>query len=137
MTESREDGPTPQELEQQLEAERAGDPFLVYRVHAGPQLIVSLGDAGGRFTVGRGSAIDISLDWDTNVSRLHAALESIAGYWTVVDDGLSSFGTFLNEERVNGRRRLSDGDILRFGVTTVTFRSPGKKDPQATRMGSI
>ena len=44
--------------------------------------------------------------------------------WEIVDDGLSSNGTFLNRERVNGRRRLQDGDTLLFGTTTVIFRSP-------------
>ena len=122
------------ELEQQLEAERLGNPFLVYRAGTGSQVIVNLGDVGGRFTVGRGSAIDISLDWDTDVSRLHAALECIADYWTVIDDGLSRFGTFLNEERVTGRRRLSDGDVLRFGTTPVTFRAPGDPGARSTRV---
>ena len=49
----------------------------------------------------------------------------------LVDDGLSSNGTFVNEERLTGRRRLSDGDVLRFGSTTVTYRSPRAQSPRA------
>ena len=40
--------------------------------------------------------------------------------WVLVDDGLSSNGTFVNGERLNGTRRLDDGDTIRFGTTTVT-----------------
>ena len=51
----------------------------------------------------------------------------------LVDDGLSSNGTFVNQERLNGRRRLNDGDNLRFGRTTVIFPRPGASGPAATR----
>ena len=40
------------------------------------------------------------LDWDSEISRVHAALERIGDDWTVVDDGLSHNGTYLNGERV-------------------------------------
>jgi hypothetical protein len=30
----------------------------------------------------------------------------------------------VNGERLSGRRRLADGDTIRFGETTMTFRSP-------------
>ena len=33
--------------------------------------------------------------------------------WTVVDDGLSRNGTYVNGERIHGRRRLVDGDTPR------------------------
>ena len=36
-----------------------------------------------------------------------------------MDDGLSRNGTFVNGERLSGRRRLTDGDTLRFGGTTA------------------
>jgi pSer/pThr/pTyr-binding forkhead associated (FHA) protein len=41
-----------------------------------------------------------------------------------VDDGLSTNGTFCNDERLRSRRRLQDGDQLRFGRTIVAFRAP-------------
>ena len=52
-------------------------------------------------------------------------LERVAGEWTVVDDGLSANGTFAGPHRIGGRRRLDEGDVLRFGRTVVTFRDPG------------
>ena len=68
-----------------------------------------------RVTVGRGSVDRHLLEWDTEVSRLHAELERIGDDWTVSDDGLSRNGTHVNGERVVGRRRLHDRDVLRFG----------------------
>ncbi len=70
-------------------------------------------------SVGRRPSSDLLLDWDDQVSRLHARFERVEDEWEIVDDGLSSNGTFVNEERLNGRRRLKDGDTLRFGSTTV------------------
>ena len=58
-------------------------------------------------TVGRRSTSDLVLDWDEQVSRLHARFERADGAWVLVDDGLSSNGTFVNEQRVNGSRRLT------------------------------
>jgi DNA-binding CsgD family transcriptional regulator len=42
----------------------------------------------------------------------------------VVDDGLSRNGSFLNEDRLSGRRRLRDGDVVRVGNTALVFRAP-------------
>jgi pSer/pThr/pTyr-binding forkhead associated (FHA) protein len=75
-------------------------------------------------SVGRQQSSDLVLDWDGQVSRLHARFERADDGWAVVDDGISRNGTFVNGERLTGRHRLSDGDSLRFGSTTVTFRSP-------------
>ena len=114
---------SPAELKAQLEAERGGVPFLVYRDGAGQQSVLAIGDRD-RLTIGRDSRSDISLDWDGDVSRLHAELECLNDYWTVADDGLSRNGTFLNGERVRGRRRMEDRDRLRIGKTTLTYRDP-------------
>ena len=78
----------------------------------------------GPVTVGRRPEHDIALTWDTEVSRLHAQLEPVGPDWTVIDDGLSRNGTYVNGERVNGRRRLRDGDRIVFGETPVLFRAP-------------
>ncbi len=110
------------ELQEQLAAERDGDPFLVLRGADGRQRLLRL--EGDRFTVGRDPSSDLALDWDENVSRLHALLERLAGSWTVADGDLSRNGTFVNEARVRGRRRLHDRDILRFAGTRVIFRAP-------------
>lgn len=117
---------SPVELKAQIEAERAGESFLVYRDGSDRQQIVTLGEEPARFCVGRGAGADISLAWDAEVSHLHAELERIGDDWTVADDGLSRNGTFLNGDRVTGRRRLRDGDAIRFGNTAALFRAPSQ-----------
>ena len=112
------------ELKARLDAERTGHPFLVYRDSDRVQHVLALGGQVDQVSIGRRPTVDVVLDWDEQVSRLHARLERVEDEWTVVDDGLSRNGTFLNGERIHGRRRLSDGDTLRFGSTTMTFRSP-------------
>jgi pSer/pThr/pTyr-binding forkhead associated (FHA) protein len=114
---------SPAELQEQLVAARGGTPFLLYRDGDGRQRIVSLEDRE-RLTVGRDPDADLSLTWDSKVSRLHAEIEAMGGQWTVADDGLSTNGSFVNGERVTGRRRLVDGDALRFGHTQVAFCAP-------------
>ena len=88
-----------------------------------PGVIVELGATPTRLTVGRGDRADLNLESDPEVSRLHAELELLDDDWIVADDGLSRNGSFVNGERVVGRRRLQDGDALRFGSTVVLFRT--------------
>ena len=114
------------DLKARLDAERTGRPFLVYRDAQERQHLVDLHERD-QLSIGRRPNVDILLDWDAQVSRLHAQLERVEDERTVVDDGLSRNGTFVNEERIHGRRRLTDGDILRFGSTIMTFRSPGSE----------
>ena len=123
------------ELKAQLEAERAGAPFLVYRDGDG--------DAAhrharrrraplwiGRRAVGRRSA------W-RGTRRSPACtpqLEPGGGEWTLVDDGLSRNGSFVNGERVTGRRRLRDRDMLRFGAhASCSTARPADGAPRRAR----
>jgi pSer/pThr/pTyr-binding forkhead associated (FHA) protein len=119
------------ELKARIEAERAGQPFLLYRGGDDKQRLFFFDAEVSEVSVGRRGSADIVLDWDEEVSRLHARFERIKDDWTVVDDGLSTNGTFVNGERLSGRRRLSDGDVVRFGTTSATFRS-AELDEQAT-----
>jgi len=105
------------------DAERGSDPFLVLRDDAGRQVIVRL-DGDRPLTVGRREEADIAVPWDRQVSRLHAELRRLAGEWTINDDGLSQNGTYVNEVRLVGRRRLMDGDDVRVGRTRMVFRDP-------------
>jgi len=107
-------------------------PFLYFRNEKGRQRIYELPERG-TVTIGRGSWMDISLSWDEAASRLHTRLEPLGADWTVVDDGTSRNGTFLNGERVQGRRRLDDGDELLVGETTLRLCMPGRVDEGATR----
>ncbi len=111
------------ELKDIIEAEHAGSSFVVWRDGSGLQRIAAL-PAGRRLTVGRRASNDIVLDDDPEVSRVHAELEPLAGDWAVADEGLSRNGTFIEDERVSGRRRLDDGDMIRFGRTVVEYRRP-------------
>jgi len=120
------------ELKAQIEAERGGRPFLVYRDGAGEQRIVVVEEGTTALWVGRGESADLRLDWDGEVSALHAQIEVVRDECTLLDDGLSRNGSFVGEDRVDGRRRLRDGDTLRFGRTTVLFRRSGEDAPEAT-----
>lgn len=113
---------TPTELAERLAADRRGTAYLAYRDGHGAYRILEL--AGSTLTVGRQPGVELVLSWDPEVSRVHARLELVAETWTVVDDGLSRNGTFVGGTRVVGRRRLVDGDLLRFGTTEARFRDP-------------
>ena len=120
------------ELKERLDAERAGRALLIYRDDDDRQRILPL--AGERVTIGRGPGADLRVAWDLEVSRAHAELERVGNDWTVSDDGLSTNGTFCNGDRVRGRRRLRDGDQLRFGRTLVAFRAPEAAEGDTTAM---
>jgi pSer/pThr/pTyr-binding forkhead associated (FHA) protein len=117
---------TPAELRERLRAEAAAAPFLVLRDADDRQVIIDLGDDCERLTIGRGEANHVALEWDARVSRTHAALERLGADWTIVDDGLSRNGTWVNGERVTTRRRLRDGDVVRVGGTGLAFCAPGQ-----------
>jgi pSer/pThr/pTyr-binding forkhead associated (FHA) protein len=124
------------ELKDRLDAERRGDAFLILRDPAGSQVIRGLGDEPDRVPIGRAQPTGLRLD-DAEVSSLHAELERIGGDWMLVDDGLSRNGSFVNGERVTGRRRLRDGDALRFGQTLVVFHSPGEPAGETAAAGDV
>jgi pSer/pThr/pTyr-binding forkhead associated (FHA) protein len=114
------------ELKERVEAARADQPFVLYREGDGRQRIVVL-DGPQRLTIGRQDASDIPLPWDAAVSRVHATLERVGEEWTLVDDGSSRNGSFVNTVRVRGRRRLKDGDVIRVGVTTMVYVVPSER----------
>jgi FHA domain/Bacterial regulatory proteins, luxR family len=124
------------ELKARIEAERAGKPFLLYRDGSDKQQLFSFEPGMTQASVGRRRSADLALEWDDQVSRLHAQFEQVEEDWTVVDDGLSRNGTFVNGERLSGRRRLADGDTVRFGTTAMTFRSPQVEVQAGTAVAS-
>ena len=115
---------SPDDLEARRDAERHGQPFLLLRDDQGAQRIVQLDERAGAVTVGRRQEAGLALAWDPEVSRLHAELEFKAGEWTLCDDGFSQNGTYVNGLRIHGRRRLTDGDLVRMGQTTIAFCDP-------------
>jgi hypothetical protein len=112
------------ELKAVLQAERRGDPFVIFRDGEERLELRVLTSASRYFTVGRHASNDIALPWDVQVSRVHAELERIGEYWAVTDDGLSRNGTFVNGARIQARRRLADGDAIRVGASVLMFRAP-------------
>jgi len=120
---------TPVELQAVIAAERLAESFLVYRDGEGRLQTLAL---SGEFTVGRNAEATLSISWDEQVSGLHAELKELGGELTLVDDGLSRNGSYVNGERVHGRRRLRDGDRLQFGQTVVVVRRPTDGEHRAT-----
>jgi pSer/pThr/pTyr-binding forkhead associated (FHA) protein len=59
----------------------------------------------------------------------------VGGLWTIVDDGLSSNGTFLNGRRLTHRERLRDRDKIKVGNTVLTFCAPPQTVSQPTAVG--
>jgi hypothetical protein len=115
---------SPTELKAQIEAEREGTPFLVFRDGDGAQQIITLSPVRERLTLGRTDVTDIPLAWDASVSRVHAELMRVAGDWAIADDGLSRYGSYVNGQRLTGRRRLDDGDRIQLGEVVLVYRSP-------------
>ena len=112
---------SPRDLKAVIEAERTGVPFIHWRDGSGQQRLLMLGSDRERVTIGRRDHSDVALVWDTEVSRTHALLERVGEEWTVIDDGLSRNGSFVNGNRVHGRQRLNDKDRLCFGNTHVVY----------------
>ncbi len=116
---------TPGELRERLRLEQRGAAFLVLRDAEARQVLVEMPPDAERLTVGRSTACDVPVHWDARASRAHATLERVGGVWTLVDDGLSRNGTWVNGERVTGRRRLDDGDVIVVGATAIAFCAGG------------
>jgi FHA domain len=126
---------TPSELQERIAAERSDAPFVELRDGDGIQHLIPL--AGEHLTVGRSPASGLALPWDAQVSRTHASLECIDGVWTLLDDGRSTNGTFVNEERVQGRRTLRHLDVIRVGATRLRFHDPSEAtDSKLTEVAS-
>jgi pSer/pThr/pTyr-binding forkhead associated (FHA) protein len=109
-------------------------PLLRYADADGSSVEFLLTGQSPRVTVGRSAENDLALPWDAAVSRLHATFEWIGGAWTVADDGLSRNGTYVNGERVTGRRRLHAGDGIRVGGTLLAYREYAPRRDESTRV---
>jgi pSer/pThr/pTyr-binding forkhead associated (FHA) protein len=71
-------------------------------------------------TIGRSGDNVLVLDGDDYASGHHARVESgLDGTW-VIDLG-STNGTYVNGERIDGRTRLHEGDLLQVGDTELRF----------------
>jgi DNA-binding CsgD family transcriptional regulator len=127
--------PSPRDLKAIIEAERTGLPFIHWRDGEGQQHILMLTAARTRVIVGRREQSDVALTWDPEVSRPHAVIEPVGEDWTLVDDGMSKNGSFVNGGRIHGRHRLDDRDRMCFGNTHVVYhgRSDGRGSQSTAR----
>ncbi|MDX6689642.1 MAG: hypothetical protein QOG15_1099 [Solirubrobacteraceae bacterium] len=123
-------------LQAVLRAEATGQPFfIVSPAGEGPRIIV-LDDEDEQLWIGRSPACGVPLEGDGMASRSHAELVRTGGDWSVADDGLSRNGTFVGGERVTGRRRLCDGDVVSVGESTLSFREPRAAVAATTLLGN-
>ncbi len=135
MNKDRRHGPaarTGGELQRVLAAERSGEPFLQWRAEDGELRLTLLAGNAWRVTIGRAEDSGVPLPGDSQVSRTHAILEQVGDGWTLVDDGLSRNGSFVNAVRVLGRQRLADSDRLCVGATELIYRDRAAGESQLT-----
>lgn len=99
-------------------------------------MIATVEEGSEELWVGRAESANLRLAWDEEVSALHAQIEVVRDECTLVDDGLSRNGSYVNGERVHGRRHLRDGDVVRFGRTEVLYRRPGEGAAEETVIAS-
>lgn len=80
-------------------------------------------------TIGRREGCDIILDFDSQVSRVHARVvyETHNGLF-YLEDADSRNGTFLAGDRVKGRVALPQGELFRVGRTWMRIDSPPSTD---------
>jgi predicted component of type VI protein secretion system len=107
-------------------------PFLLYRGGDGRPVFTDLSPELERLTIGRRDGNAVALPWDSQVSRVHAELVRLGGDWVVCDEGISHNGTFVNGERLRGRRRLRDGDAISVGATLISFCAADSRSIAAT-----
>jgi pSer/pThr/pTyr-binding forkhead associated (FHA) protein len=111
---------TAQELKDRLALQAASDAILVARDHTGAQRLWALDPAGPAAVIGRTDDAAVAIGWDPAVSAAHAEIRRVVG-WVLVDDGLSTNGTYVAGERVVGSRRLSHEDRITVGETIIGF----------------
>ena len=97
----------------------------------GPSSSVEFNLTGEHLTIGRRPENDITIDWDSAVSRRHAELELVAGSWFVTDLD-SANGTFVNGAKVERKRALHAGDELRVGDTSLWLHGIPSSEPVPT-----
>lgn len=70
--------------------------------------------------LGRGSNADITVE-DTGVSRRHLEIMEQDGVYLAVDLG-STNGSFVNGEKLMGRREIGNGSVITMGRARIVFR---------------
>ena len=90
---------------------------------------------GQTCVVGRLQTCGLQLKNEPQSSRQHFEIERHGSRWVLHDLG-SRNGTLLNGERVEGRASLTHGDVIRVGVTAMTFEAAPSPLLPGTNLGS-
>lgn len=80
-------------------------------------------------TFGRGTGADVVVN-DNSMSRRHGQILTEDGRWFVEDLGARN-GTFVNGQRIDGRRQLVPGDVIEMGATLVRIGAADVEPPEA------
>lgn len=73
-------------------------------------------------TIGRREGCDVCLNYDSQVSREHArVLYDGEQFW--LEDTNSTNGTFLGDDKINGRISVQPGDLFRVGRTWLRIET--------------
>lgn len=109
-------------LKLRLEEAKSSSPVLV--VISGKPLGKSFFLSKEVSVLGRDLTADISIG-ETSISRRHTEFRLTPDGLAVRDLG-STNGTFVNDQKVEGERDLSDGDLIRTGSTILKYLKEGK-----------
>jgi len=97
---------------------------------AGTQLPLSEG-----VELGRDPGLATTLD-DAQVSRRHARIVP-AGDGAVVSDLGSTNGTYVNDQPIQGERRIAPGDRVRVGLTVLALRTRQEANMQGSALSKV
>ncbi|MFD4183093.1 FHA domain-containing protein [Rhodococcus sp. NPDC058514] len=111
------------------------DAPCLYYTDGGRQRKLVLSTLTPRVLIGRAKETHVALTADRTASRLHSVMEWADGHWTIRDEGMSRNGTFVNGERLVGRRQLRLGDNIWIGNSLLAFRGPGDRRGEAGPVG--
>jgi hypothetical protein len=93
-----------------------------------PDSVYPLLDA--EYTIGRAPDNGIVIA-DGSVSATHARIERTPEGFAI-EDLQSRNGTFVNGEKLEGKRLLADGDLIRLGKVMMTFNIARESKPSDT-----
>jgi hypothetical protein len=77
-------------------------------------------------TIGRAEGSDIALFGDSGVEKNHAAIVKDGGRY-YLEDLQTPGGTYVNDQKVEGRAPLKTGDLIRVGKSVLRFNERTKR----------
>ena len=77
-------------------------------------------------TIGRAEGSDIALFGDSGVEKAHANIIKEAGRY-YLEDLQTPGGTYINDQKVEGKAALKAGDLIRMGKSVLRFNERTKR----------